>query len=152
VAITLAGTGHRPQDCEDEAIVRLKIRVGLERSGANCVVSGMASGYDLWLADEARLLGLEVWSARPWSTHKPNKGDEELYARILAYASRVVVIIESDKFPGNYAYFQRNHWMVDNADRVMAYWNGKQSGGTYECVEYARGKKPIRNIYHDAPF
>jgi uncharacterized phage-like protein YoqJ len=32
----------------------------------------------------------------------------------------------------------RNQWMVDHAMVVMAVWDGKQSGGTWNCIQYAR--------------
>ena len=153
----IAGTGHRPENCEDEGIVRLKARVKLQypnRKGtsATTFICGMAAGFDLWAADEARLLGLEIWCAKPWAGHKPRKADAGLYERVLAASSRVVNVNESDSYPGAWVYQKRNEWMVDNADAVMAYWNGHEGGGTFNCVEYARGKKPIANVYYDPPF
>ena len=154
----IAGTGHRPEDAEDEGIVRLKARVKLQypnRLGKSptTFICGMAAGFDLWAGDEARLLGLEIWAAKPWAGHKPRRGDEELYERIIAAASRVVNVNESEDYPGAWCYPQRNKWMVDNADAVMAYWSGVEKGGTYNCIEYARQvNKPIANIYHDPPF
>ena len=148
----VAGTGHRSEDCEDEGIVRLKVRVCLSESRPDVFICGMANGLDLWAADEARLLGIEVWAAKPWAGHGPRKGDEELYSRIENYASKVVNVVESETFPGNWCYQKRNEWMVDNATHVMAYYNGKPKGGTYNCITYAKGKKPIRNIYGWPPF
>lgn len=150
----VCGTGHRPEDCEDELGVRAKVRIRLSdpTKQIDVFISGMAAGYDLWAADEARLLEIPVWAARPWRGHKPRKEDEELYQTILDYAEKEIIVVESDEFPGNWAYHARNKWMVDNADAVLMYWNGKESGGTYACRNYAKGKKPITNIYYDPPF
>lgn len=152
----VAGTGHRPEASEPESWVRTKARVKLQYTeGIKTFICGMAAGFDLWAADEARKLDIEVWAAKPWALHKPRKGDEELYKTIEEYASRVVVVSETlgGKYPGAWVYPKRNHWMVDNADVVMAYWSGTESGGTHECVEYARSKnKKIANIYYDPPF
>ena len=149
----IAGTGHRPQDSEGENIVRTKARVALQSSGADVFICGMAAGFDLWAGDEARNLGIEVWAAKPWAGHGPRKGDEELYATIIEDAGRVVNVVESEEFPGAWVYHKRNHWMVDNATHVLSYLNPEATrGGTFECVKYARGKKPIRNIYTAAPF
>ena len=149
----VAGTGHRPEDAEAENVVRLKARVKLRYSPADCFISGMAAGFDLWAADEAILLGMEVIAAVPWRGHEPRKGDEDLYNRVLGHASRVVYVTDTEEFPGPKAYHKRNHWMVDNADAVLAYLNPeKESGGTYECVKYARGRKPVANIWFDPPF
>ena len=36
--------------------------------------------------------------------------------------------------------FLRNLWMVDNSDYYCAAWNGKENGGTYNCVKYLQNK------------
>jgi uncharacterized phage-like protein YoqJ len=152
MTLIAAGTGHRPEDCEDEGIVRLKARIKL-RDKVDIFICGMAAGFDLWAADEARELGIPVWAARPWKGHESRKEDVELYERIMKYADMVVNVNEAKDYPGPWVYHKRNEWMVDNATHVMAYWNGKESGGTYACMNYARKvKKPIANIYHDPPF
>jgi len=150
----VAGTGHRPENAEDETIVRTKARVKLQYTeGVTSFICGMAAGFDLWAGDEALNLGLEVIAARPWAGHTWRKSDRELYERVLAGASRVVNVVESEDYPGVYVYHARDKWMVDNADVVMAYWNGWEKGGTYGTVEYARKKKkPITNIYMSPPF
>lgn len=144
----VAITGHRPEDCEDEKIVRRKFRDALDPSKVSVLICGMAAGVDLWAADEARLLGIEVWAARPWAGHTARKGDEQLYAQVIAYASRVVNVDESESYPGPWAYHKRNEWMVDHATDVYSYWNGKESGGTFACRNYALRKKiPVHNVY-----
>jgi len=149
----VAGTGHRPEDAEAEEVVRTKARAALRYSGAHVFICGMAAGFDLWAGDEARLLGMEVWAAKPWAGHGPRKEDEQLYAGIIEAASRVVNVVDQDEYPGPSSYHARNHWMVDNATHVLAYLNPlARAGGTYQCVKYARGKKPIRNIFLAAPF
>lgn len=44
----------------------------------------------------------------------------------------------------------RNKWMVDRSDVVIAVWDGEKKGGTYHCVSYAekQGKKII-NLWPD---
>lgn len=147
-------SGHRSEGCETESIVRTKARVKLQyKEGLTFVITGMANGFDLWAADEALSLGLGVWCARPWKGHRPRKGDEELYDKILTAASRVVDITEHEEYPGPWCYAVRNHWIVDNCDLMMIYWSGKETGGTKEAREYAMSvKKPIANIYYDPPF
>lgn len=154
MTLVVAGTGHRPENCEEEEIVRLKSRVKLQYTpGISVFITGMAAGFDLWAADEARLLGIEVWAAKPWTGHQPRGSDRDLYDRVLDHASRVVNVTDVKDYPGKWVYPVRNHWMVDNADVVMAYWDGTESGGTYECYTYAKKKnKKIANIYHSPPF
>ena len=149
----VAVTGHRSEDAEPEEVVRCKLRTALRYSGADTVICGMANGVDLWAGSEAVLLGIEVWAAKPWAGHRPRKDDERLYASVIEAASRVVNVTEREEYPGPWVYQVRNKWMVDNATHVLAYLNPEAtSGGTWNCVEYARGKRPIRNIYTAAPF
>jgi uncharacterized phage-like protein YoqJ len=144
----LALTGHRPEDAGDEGAVRRLLRQGIEDSGADTVITGMAAGVDIWGGLEALYLGLDVIAARPWTTHRARKQDEEAYLYILASASDVIDVVESKEYPGPWCYHKRNEWMVDHADRVLAYWSGKESGGTYACIKYARKQLvPIRNVY-----
>lgn len=145
----IALTGHRPEDCEDEGTVRRKVRDALESAaGVTTVITGMASGYDLWGGSEALALGLDVVAAKPWAGHGPRIADRELYARVIEGANRVVNVDDAESYPGPWVYHKRNEWMVDNATHLLAYWSGKKSGGTYACLRYAMKKQvPIRNIY-----
>jgi uncharacterized phage-like protein YoqJ len=150
----VAFTGHRPEDCVSEGHARIVTNVKLRyKPQIDTVITGMAAGYDLWAADEALTLGLKIWCAIPWKGHTPRNGDEELYAKIKDAAEKVVYISEAQDFPGNKVYHDRNYWMVDHADVVMAYWNPeKTNGGTFNCVQYAADKKPVANVYLDPPF
>lgn len=144
----IAGTGHRPEDCEPEDEVREKIRTALLELAPSKVITGMASGFDLYLGREAIDLGIETIAARPWAGHTPRRSDDAEYAFIIANASEVVNVNVSAVYLGPWLYHDRNHWMVDHADKVLAYWSGKKSGGTYACIQYAHNvNKPIRNIY-----
>lgn len=143
----LAGTGHRPEKCAAENVVRRAIRNVLKEIRPAVAITGMAAGFDLWLGDEALLLGIEVWAAKPWAGHGPLKGDEQLYARVLAGAGKIVNVVERDEFPGNWCYQRRNEWMVDHADHILAYYDGSR-GGTANCINYAnKVRKPVTNIY-----
>lgn len=151
----VAGTGHRPKDIlESSETVGLKTRVKLKKSPKiDTVITGMAEGFDIILGIEARDLGLKVIAARPWSGHYVSEPWQELYDEIIDYASEVVVVTEADTYPGHWCMHKRNEYMVDHADVVLAYWNGKESGGTFACREYAKKKKkPVTNIYLDPPF
>ena len=45
---------------------------------------------------------------------------------------------------------KRNQYMVDRSDLVLAIWNGKQAGGTWNTIRYARSLgKEIRYIMLD---
>ena len=35
---------------------------------------------------------------------------------------------------------KRNEYMVDNSEKVYAFWNGEEKGGTWNTIQYARSK------------
>lgn len=146
----VAITGHRTEDCEDEATVRRKLREAFATlPDLRTVIVGMANGTDLWAGDVALSMGYEVIAAKPWKGHGPRASDRELYARVIEGASEVVNVTDYDDYPGPWCYHKRNEWMVDHADYVLAYLNPeKKSGGTFACVQYAKSKDVHgRNIY-----
>lgn len=146
VSMRVAGTGHRTEQCEDEFIVRRKIKDALVSVDVDSVYCGMADGYDLWLADEALAAGIPVIACRPWANHYSS---DKLYDYVIEHATDIINVSESEEYPGPWAYHNRNHYMVDSATHVLAYLDpNTKSGGTYQCVKYAKSKgKPVRNIY-----
>lgn len=143
----LAGTGHRPEKLTDPSLVRKRIAVTLRESRPKVVISGMAAGFDLMLAHEAIHAGINVWAVRPWAGHRPRAEDYVLYHSIIDHAAKIVNVNESFAFPGNWVYQRRNEWMVNEADRILAWWDGTPSG-TANCIKYAnKVHKPVRNLY-----
>lgn len=150
----VAATGHRPKDIDEPfGVVQIKARVKLQYAGATRLICGMADGFDLLAAQAAMELGILITAARPWTNHKVPKDWQEIYEQVLAYADKIVVVTEAETYPGNWVMHKRNEWMVDNCDVVMAYYNGKESGGTFACRNYAKKVgKPVANIINDPPF
>jgi uncharacterized phage-like protein YoqJ len=133
----IAGTGHRPEDIEEtEDEVRAKIRSALLELSPDAVITGMASGFDLYLGSEALDMGIETWAARPWAGHTPRRSEDAQYARIVAEATKVIDVNVSAVYLGPWMYQDRNVWMVDHANNMLAYWSGKKKGGTYNCLKY----------------
>lgn len=146
----IAATGHRSERCEDEPVTREKLRNGLKRVPPweeSIFICGMANGTDLWAGSEALSLGFEIWVAKPWAGHIPRVGDKALYEEILAAATKIVNVVDAEEFPGSWCYQKRNEWMVDHSTHILAYWDGVERGGTWNCIKYARGKRPIRNVH-----
>lgn len=46
--------------------------------------------------------------------------------------------------------YQRNIWMVDNADAILAVWSGNREGGTYHCLTFALESK--KHVVRYNPF
>jgi uncharacterized phage-like protein YoqJ len=155
--LVICGTGHRPKKIvvgaanayDPHVFGRLVdlASAALIRVSATLVISGMAIGWDMALAEAALRVG------RPFDAYVPFRGQEGLwpeeskrqYSRLLAAARNVVVVC-----PGTYAAWKmqrRNESMVDAAGRVLALWNGTR-GGTANCVAYANQVgRPVMNLW-----
>ena len=72
---------------------------------------------------------------------------QEIYAKLLGNAARIEIVSETRY--NNFVMQRRNEWMVDASDRLLALWDGS-SGGTANCVRYARGRgKRIVKLWDD---
>lgn len=71
------------------------------------------------------------------------------YDIMLKYADETVLVYEIDKYKSdniNAKMQNRNQYMVDNSDFVLAVWNG-DTGGTFNCINYAnKSNKEISYI------
>lgn len=148
----ICGTGHRPDKlggygkdaadkCVDLAIDYLK------NQRPDVVISGMALGWDQALAIATLLENIELWAYIPFEGQEKvwPAQSKNLYKYILDRTSHIHIVC-----PGHYAPWkmqERNKAMVDNADLVLALWNGS-SGGTKNCIDYAESKKkPVLNLW-----
>lgn len=69
----------------------------------------------------------------------PNESQKH-YEYLLSKANTITIVSE-----GSYSSSKmmiRNKVMVDNCDILIVIWDGT-SGGTKNCIKYAKGKKPI---------
>lgn len=149
----LAITGHRDLS-HPEAALRQAIRDTYEEAKPEAVIIGMASGMDLIAGDVAREMGIPYGCAVPWRGHTPRKADENLYYALINYAYKVVYVSEEDDFPGAWIYQKRNVFMIDHATHILAYYDGRDSGGTKNAIWYAnlpKVQKPVRNIFDRIP-
>jgi uncharacterized phage-like protein YoqJ len=151
----VAATGHRPNKLggyDDAILGRL---VGLAdmylkttMASATDVISGMALGWDTAVALAALDIGIPLTAAVPFDGQEDAWPPEarRRYQNIIARATKVHVVS-----PGGYDIWKlhaRNEWMVDNADRMVALWDGGEKGGTAACVRYAEKKgKPVDNLW-----
>jgi uncharacterized phage-like protein YoqJ len=152
-------TGHRPEKIPDRDWVLDEILGVFRIARPIKVIQGCASGTDLIAAYAAHTLGIPYVAAKPWGNHKSRMGgssgfkheDSVVYDLMIKNASEVVNVTGADEFPGNWAFFKRNEWMVDNLDEhgyVLAVWDGSNSG-TSHCVNYALSKG--RRVYQIDP-
>lgn len=146
----LAATGHRPNKLGGYSVdvdnrLRHLARLALVEYKPECVISGMALGWDMAWAEAAIEIGVPFVAAIPFA------GQESAwpalsqcrYNRILSYATNSVIVCD-----GAYAAWKmqkRNQWMVDNSQGLVALWDGT-AGGTANCVNYAK-TIPMVNLW-----
>lgn len=150
----VAGTGHRPSKLGGHDVATSKRLVDLagnflRMEKPDKVISGMALGWDQALAWAAFDLDIPFIAAVPFDGQESrwSSVDQQWFVDLLKLAEEVVHTSE----PG-YAVWKmqhRNKWMVDNADHVVALWDGS-AGGTANCIKYAeRVGKPITNLWSE---
>lgn len=152
----IAGTGHRPHICPCRykenhpwlQELRKKLEKKLDTVKPSAIISGMAIGWDTWLAQEALLLGIPVKAYVPFecqSSNWPTKSRVE-YDRVLSLCQEIKYV---SKHYHARAFYDRDERMIDNCEEVFALWNPDiNSGGTYYTVSYAKNlNKPITNFW-----
>ena len=148
-----AFTGHRPRKFPwgygetADACIRLKEALAkqikkLAKAGYTDFLSGMAQGADTWaasavLALRAKNPALRLHCVLPCRGQAAKWSDSarELYHDILSQADSVVYV--SHDYHEN-CMLERNKYMVDHADCLLAVYNGEYHGGTAATVRYAQ--------------
>lgn len=149
----ICGTGHRPDKLGgygDEVFNKL-VSVAREYFTAEGyikkVISGGALGWDQAIAQAAIDLNIPLALALPFpdfDSRWPEKSRAFL-GQLSGQAEEVHFVCEAGYAPWKMQ--QRNEWMVDNAEGVVALWNGT-NGGTGNCIKYAtKVGKPIINLW-----
>jgi uncharacterized phage-like protein YoqJ len=150
----LAGTGHRPPRLglaytpEDQGKLRRFIEPHLKRLKPEQVISGGAQGFDQALALAAWVVGIPYVVAVPFVGQDAKWPDDskELYRHILDHAQRVVVVCDGDY--ANWKFAARDRWMVDEAEGLIALYDGSGKSGTAITVGYAQEQgKPVENLW-----
>ena len=124
------------------------LKVLHDKYGFCTFISGGAIGVDQLAAECVNFIKgnfnykLSLVIAKPF----PSQGkiwpakSKMRFNNIVHSADKVVNVSESDpanKFEINKFMQDRNIWMVDNSDAVIAIYNDKIRGGTDNCVKYA---------------
>jgi uncharacterized phage-like protein YoqJ len=153
----VAFTGHRPNklggyDLPNPTYIKVcqEIEKNLKALNPDKVITGMALGVDQWAANIAHKLNIPFIAAVPFKDQEsrwPQKS-QKIYAKLIGLASEVIIVS-----PGTYSYEKmqiRNKWMVDNCNKLIAVWDGT-TGGTGNCVEYAKSVKNDEDIIYINP-
>lgn len=113
------------------------------------VISGMALGWDQALAIAALKLKIPLLAAVPFQgmESKWPAESQQYYYDILDHAQEVYHVCNEYS---NQAYYERDKYIVDNADELFVLYNGNDKGGTAITVQYGnKVNKPIYNCWEE---
>ena len=169
---TVCFTGHRPSklpggydynsDKNKELSYELEKEILIAISkGATHFICGGALGVDQiafnvlkGLRDNGCNITIEI--AIPFKLQYSNWIEEskKIYFQQLESADKLTFVDKINEYNNDFPFDvyhpvkmqQRNKYMVDNSDLIIAVWDGTQ-GGTYNCIKYAqKTNKPIAVI------
>lgn len=159
---TCCCTGHRPKGFpfqygidkrKHNAYLKMleqKIELAITEYGITNFISGMALGVDIDFAEIVLKLRnkypvtLECAIPCPNQTLKWNDKDKLRYDGIIKRADEIHLL--SERYTPE-CMLQRNRYMVDKSELIIAVFNGIQKGGTWFTINYAnRENKRIEII------
>ena len=145
IKIYVAVTGHRPEKINDWDYVRARALDAFDITGVTYLYEGQAAGFDLVAAELAYKHGIGYAACKPWKGHTGRREWIKRYELALRYADTVIDVNDAESYCGAWVYQKRNEFMIDNADYVIAVWDGSV-GGTHNAVKYAErtGKRVWR--------
>jgi len=142
--IKLAVTGPRPEKMQGvpPAYVRSHMRDTLEiyleeHDGLVHAYSGMARGVDTIFATQALRMGIDLYAMVPFEGFDAqwDEYDRKKLAELLDQAKEVRIICDE---ASKGAYQARNMEMVDAVNVLLPYYIPGQTGGTANCIAYAK--------------
>lgn len=153
--VSAAFTGHRFYDFSQRVFIQERLTSAISEAydhGIRNFISGFALGIDLMAAQLVQLLkcnlpGISLTAAIPFEgqAERYNIYDKRVYRRLLELADKVIVL--SDCYYSR-CFLDRDEFMVENASYLIAYYDGREKGGTYYTVKKARARGiPIINVY-----
>lgn len=153
--VSAAFTGHRFYDFSQKEFIQERLTSAISEAydhGIRNFISGFALGIDLMAAQLVQSLkcdlpGISLTAAIPFEgqAERYNIYDKRVYGRLLELADKVIVL--SDCYYPR-CFLDRDEFMVENASYLIAYYDGREKGGTYYTVKKARARGiPIINVY-----
>ncbi len=144
-------TGHRNIDTP-HAISQLDDLLANYSSRDVTFLSGMAEGFDLLAAERVLALqeggaSLRLCCVTPYAKqiYTLHGADRERYKRVISLADEVLTL-ESEYSHG--VYYRRNAYLVEQADLMIAYFDGVYKGGTADTIRRARrAGREVINLY-----
>ena len=153
--VSAAFTGHRFYDFSQRVFIQERLTSAISEAydhGIRNFISGFALGIDLMAAQlvqslKCNLPGISLTAAIPFEgqAERYNIYDKRVYGRLLELADKVIVL--SDCYYPR-CFLDRDEFLVENASDLIAYYDGREKGGTYYTIKKARARGiPIINVY-----
>ena len=149
---TCCVTGHRDIPADETAHVKVALRREIGKAvndGFTIFLSGFADGVDQYFAEiilelQNKNPNLKLIAVLPYRKRKDSLCQKE-HTNTLLDACAEVIIIQEEYRPNVYS--KRNRYMVEHADRVIAVYDGRETGGTAKTIRFThRMKKELREI------
>ena len=158
----LCFTGHRPNKlfgydlyAKGNIAICKKLYELCERAivnaGVDTFITGMALGIDQWAALvilklKKKYPNIKLVAAVPCRSQSSvwSEAQQQTYQYILEKCDKVAVL--SERYTPS-CMQERNKWMVDHSDFVLAVWDGTK-GGTRNCIAYAKMKGKTIVAFH----
>jgi uncharacterized phage-like protein YoqJ len=145
----IAITGHRPNKLGNDYELTSKLMLGIKAKLVSILeqeikthkeillITGMALGIDTLFALIAIEMRLPFIAAVPCYNQdsKWRRKSQRLYADLLNNPLSCLKFIHEGEYT-NTCMQERNEWMVNECDLLIAVWDGS-AGGTGNCVKYA---------------
>ena len=149
---TCCVTGHR--DLPQNEINKIKTALAHEidaavTDGFTCFMSGFADGVDQYFVElvlerKQTTPALELIAVIPYRKRLDSL-NKKTRTRELLEACADVVVIQEKYLPSVYSH--RNRYMVEHSDRVIAVYDGRETGGTAKTIRFThRMKKELRSF------
>lgn len=151
-------TGHRPGRVVDLMAAQRAVRRTMDelrrRHPKLVVVTGGATGFDQWMARECvrRRVPFElVLPCQPELFSAYWTMEARMMLAALCGRAVDVVLMREDLAPGQVTpaiYHERNAAIVRQTDQLVAFWDGRRSGGTWWTIAHAlEVGKPVFNAF-----
>jgi hypothetical protein len=137
----IGGTGHRPKHLTPAQARWARpqslrcLRHCRDTKGTTTVISGLALGWDTWIAEDALLLKLRLWAHIPF----PQQAAKWKPHERMRWQQLVAAAAEVTTYGAHYSVaklHERNDGMIAKSGLMFALWlPSKMTGGTASAIE-----------------
>lgn len=154
-AASAAFTGHRFYNFSQKELIKERLTKAIfeaYKHGISNFISGFAIGIDLMAAQIVQSLksscpGMTLTAAIPFrgQADRFSANDKIVYENLIASADEVLIL--SERYYTR-CFLDRDEFMVENVSLLIAFYDGREKGGTYYTFKKANHLGiPVVNVY-----